>query len=237
MRRMAILVAVGTLTVGCGSNDKIDATSIDTAANAAAAKIDPHNFSANVTNPWFPLKRGTTLRYVGKEDGEPAVDIVKVSNRVERIAGVPCVVIEDRAYVNGRLEESTIDWYSQDRTGTVWYFGENTRTIDRNGRTKSREGSWRHGVNGAKAGIFMPPRPHVGQGFRQEYYKGHAEDHFRVVSTTGSVKVRYGSWSGNVLVTEEWTPLEPGVREHKYWVRGIGKVKEGDLELASVKRS
>ena len=29
-----------------------------------------------------------------------------------------------------------------------------------------------------------------------------------------------------VMLTKEWTPLEPGVIDHKYYVRGIGTVLE-----------
>ena len=41
------------------------------------------------------------------------------------------------------------------------------------------------------------------------------------------------------LLTEEWTPLEPGVLDHKLYVRGIGTVLEqaikgGDERLALV---
>ena len=32
--------------------------------------------------------------------------------------------------------------------------------------------------------------------------------------------------SDDALLTKEWTPLEPGVIDHKYYVRGIGTVLE-----------
>ena len=42
--------------------------------------------------------------------------------------------------------------------------------------------------------------------------------------------------SEKALLTKEWTPLEPGVIDHKYYVREIGTVKEiavkGPRELA-----
>jgi hypothetical protein len=99
---------------------------------------------------------------------------------------------------------------------------------------KSTEGSWQAGADGAVAGIFMPAQPKVGQSFRQEYYKGHAEDHFRVLSLTASVKVPYTS-ADHALITKEWTPLEPGVLDHKFYVRDVGLVLEtsvkGPLEV------
>ena len=40
-----------------------------------------------------------------------------------------------------------------------------------------------------------------------------------------TVKVPYMS-SKRALLTKEWTPLEPGVLDHKFYVRGIGTVLE-----------
>jgi hypothetical protein len=191
----------------------------------AAVRPKPSGFSAHIDNPWFPLKPGTTYVYRGVKDGQPSRDVVTVTSKTKRVDGVPCVVVEDRLYLNGRLHERTTDWYSQDKQGDVWYFGERTAELDRYGHVTSTEGSWQAGRAGAVAGIFMPARPRVGQSFRQEFYKGHAEDHFRVLSLDASVKVPYTS-SRHALVSEEWTPLEPGVIDHKVYVRGIGTVLE-----------
>ncbi len=106
----------------------------------------------------------------------------------------------------------------------------------------SREGSWLAGVHGAQAGIYMPAHPAVGRSGRQEYLKGHAEDHFRVVSVRASVAAPALS-SRRALLTEEWTPLEPGVLGHKFYVRGVGTVLEQTVKggrernaLVSVRR-
>ena len=190
-------------------------------------------FSANVDNPWFPLKPGTSYRYAGVKDGQRSRDVVTVTRRVRTIAGAPCVTVDDRLYLGGRLRERTTDWYSQDAHGNVWYFGEQTAELDAHGRVTSTEGTWRAGVDGAKPGIYMPARPRLGKSGRQEYYKGHAEDHFRVIGVLGK----------NAVLTEEWTPLEPGVLDHKLYVRGVGTVLEhtergGDehAELLSITR-
>jgi hypothetical protein len=90
---------------------------------------------------------------------------------------------------------------------------------------RSTAGTWQAGVNRARAGIFMPANPHVGQSGRQEYYKGQAEDHYRVKSLSETVRTP-GASSNQALLTEEWTPLEPGVLDHKFYVRGIGTVLE-----------
>jgi hypothetical protein len=192
---------------------------------SSAPRQRPAKFVTRVDNPWFPLIPGTKYVYRGVKDGKPARDVVRVTRRTKVIQGVRCTVVDDRLYTGGRLVERTTDWHAQDDNGTVWYFGEQTAELDGHGKVTSTEGSWRSGVGGAEAGVFMPAHPKVGQSFRQEFFKGHAEDHFRVLSLTASVAVPQTS-SKRALLTKEWTPLEPGVVDHKLYVRGVGLVKE-----------
>ena len=219
------------------------AAGVATARSAASAIPKPSDFSARVDNPWFPLKPGTTYVYTGVRDGQPARDVLTVTHQTAMIDGVPCVVIQDRLYVRGRLHERTTDWYTQDKAGNVWYFGETTAEFDKNGRVTSTSGTWKAGVDGAIPGIYMFANPKVGQSARQEFYKGEAEDHFQVLSLHASVKVPYVK-SAQALLTKEWTPLEPSVIDHKLYVRGIGTVLEEAVkgsderfELISVTKS
>jgi hypothetical protein len=200
------------------------------AVAAAPALAAGRGFTARVTNPYYPLLPGMRWEYRGVKDGRPLRDVVVVTKRIERIGGVPCAVVIDRVSVDGRLAESTIDWFAQDGNGTVWYFGEATQEVDRQGRVTSTEGSWRAGTDGARQGVFMPARPHVGQSFAQEHYPGHAEDHFRIVGRTATIRVPFGTFEHRALMTEEWTPLEPGVLDAKWYVKGIGEVKEATLK-------
>lgn len=186
-------------------------------------------YSPQVTNQWFPLTPGTELVYKGTKDGKPTRDVVRVTRQTITIAGAKCIVVRDLLYEGAKLEERTSDYYTQDRAGNVWYFGEDTAELDATGKVTSREGTWRAGRDGAKAGIYMPAHPRVGQTARQEYYKGQAEDHFRVVSLNATVRVPFVS-SRNALETREWTPLEPGTLDQKIYVRGIGTVKETSLK-------
>ena len=199
--------------------------SILTALLLAGGNPAPSRFVRGVTNPWFPLRPGTTLVYRGVKDGKPSRDVVHVTGKTRKIAGVVCTAVSDRLYLSGRLQERTTDWYSQDKAGNVWYFGEATAELNRSGKVTSREGSWLAGVDGAQPGIFMTARPKIGQSHRQEYYKGHAEDHFRVLSLSAHVRTP-GASSSHAVLTKEWTPLEPGVIDHKYYVRGVGTVLE-----------
>ncbi len=191
---------------------------------------DPARYTTRVDNPWFPLRPGTTYVYRGQETGESTTDRFTVTPRTKRIDGVRCRLIKDRLYQHGRLVETTRDYYTQDEDGNVWYFGEDTAELNKKGHVVSREGSWRTGRKGARAGIFMKAYPQVGHAFPQEHYKGHAEDNYQVLTLKAHVQVPYGSFGKNKLrrsveVTKEWSPLEPTVREHKIYVWGIGQVK------------
>ena len=195
------------------------------ASLGVAGSATAGGYSARVDNPWLPLKPGTTFVYKGVKDGRAQRDVVTVTHKTRTVNGAPCVVVFDRVFSGGHVSERTSDYYTQDQKGNVWYFGEDTAELDAKGHVTSREGTWHAGVKGAKAGIFMPARPRVGDGGFQEFWKGHAEDHFRVLSTNASVTVPYGSFK-HALRTKETSPLEPGIVDNTYYVRGIGQVFE-----------
>jgi hypothetical protein len=194
-----------------------------------------------IDNPWFPLKPGNKWHYRGVDTGGRFHDNERVTHRSKKIEGVRVTVVHDVVRKAGKAREITNDFYAQDHHGNIWYFGENTRELDRHGHVTSREGSFRAGRDGARPGVLIPGHPRVGQKARQEYYKGHAEDHYKVI---GLFHMVTGSGTKNVLLTQEWTPLEPGVLDHKMYARGIGTVLEqtekgGDErnELVSVTRT
>jgi hypothetical protein len=191
----------------------------------------PASFVGQVDNPYFPLKSGTTFSYKGKLDGAPATDVLAVTDRTKVILGVTTTVVHDQVFSKGELVEDTDDWYAQDAEGNVWYFGEDTKELE-NGQVVSTEGSWEAGVNNARAGIFMPAAPKVGQAFKQEDAKNVAEDCTKIVDLHASVKTPFVS-SNEALKTEEFSLLEPGVLDNKYYVRGIGLVREQTVQGGS----
>lgn len=202
-------------------------------------QIDPGNFVSGVTNPYFPLEPGTIYTYRGETEGVPTRDVITVTYDTKVILGVTTIVVHDQAYENGVLVEDTYDWYAQDTAGNVWYFGEDTKELDANGNVISTEGSWEAGVNGAEPGIIMEADPKKGDKYQQEFASGVAEDMAQVIGFEDSVCVRYGCFN-NVLVTKEWTPLEKGVAENKYYAPGVGfifgiMVKGGDEQTELVR--
>jgi len=188
-------------------------------------QINRASFTPNVTNRLFPLRPGRTLVYTGTKDGKKALNLFTTTKRTRRIDGVTTRVVEDRLYLDNVLEERTSDYYAQDRCGNVWYFGEDTATLDKNGKVVSTYGSFHAGVNGAQPGVFMQAHPQVGLKFRQEWSPGHAEDMFSVISRSARFTVPLGSFRG-ALRTEESTDLEPAVLDNKYYVAGIGEIAE-----------
>ena len=190
---------------------------------AYAPHINSSELTTKIDNKYFPLKPGTTFVYQGKSAGNAERDVMGVTHSTKKVMGVKCVVVDDRVWAHGNLTEKTFDYYAQDKKGNVWYFGENSKEY-KNGKV-STQGSWEAGKNGAKPGIIMQSHPKMGQSYRQEYKKGSAEDMAKVLELNGSAEVPYGSFD-HVLVTKEWSPLEPGVVEHKSYAAGVGDVKE-----------
>jgi hypothetical protein len=186
--------------------------------------IDPAEFSATITNPWFPLTPGERWVYESSSsDGEQRIT-VEVLADPSTVMGVPVVQVHDVVTEAGATVEDTIDHYSQRADGSVWYLGEATTAYE-HGRADTA-GSWQAGVAGALPGIIMAAHPTPDQrGYRQEFSPGQAEDMGRVIATDGAADVPAGHFQG-LVVTVDWSPLEPDVIEEKYYASGVGVVQE-----------
>jgi hypothetical protein len=192
--------------------------------------IDPADFVRKIDNPYLPFKPGTTdvSKGVAENGKTPQKDVSRVTQRTKRILGVKTTVIRDEITSRGKPVERTFDWYAQDKHGNVWYFGENSKDYE-HGHWVRSDGSWKAGVKGAKPGILMEAHPKRGDSYRQEYYRGHAEDRAKVLGSGGRVTVPYRTFN-RTLVTKETTRLEPGVVEKKWYAPGIGEIKSQDVK-------
>ena len=229
---LALATAVAVLAValgGAGDPGTASAQGSRTIKSGAGPgwpqTLQPTDFVARVDNQWFPLKPGSRWHYRAVDGDGHFSDKMRVTHRTKTILGVETTVVHDVVLRHRRPREVTSDWYAQDRDGNVWYFGENTRELNRHGQVTSREGSFRAGRDGALPGVLFPGDPRVGQKARQEYYRGHAEDHFKVLDLDARVSTPYAS-TRHAVRTNETSPLEPGVVDNKYYVRGVGTVKE-----------
>lgn len=186
-------------------------------------KLDPSNFTTIVDNPLYPLTPGTKRIY--RESGTEGDELneITVTRDTKKVQGITAVVVHDVLNEpDGTPVEDTWDWYAQDKQGNVWYLGEAVQNFA-NGKPTDNEGSWEAGVDGAYAGIIMPAQPTVGQVYRQEYYKGHAEDSAKVLALGEGVTIPFGTFTG-AIKTEDSTPLKPEV-EQKYYAPGVGLVQ------------
>ena len=204
-------------------------TTADFPQGAEPVDLNPADFTVDIDNPYWPMQPGTRWTYREVQpDGTEVEVIVIVTTLTKEIAnGITARVIRDTVIEDGDIIEDTFDWYAQDVAGNIWYLGEDTKEYE-NGVVVTTEGSWEAGVDGAQAGIVLPGEPAAGMTYRQEYYAGEAEDRARILSLDEHVDVPYGSFDG-ALQTEDSTPLDPDVLEHKYYVTGVGPVLAVDV--------
>jgi hypothetical protein len=211
------------------------------AASPTCPSFSPRNFhkSTTIDNRYFPLTPGDLYTYQGYRKKEPVLETVYVTHNTRKIAGVTTVEVRDRVWESGALVEDTLDWYAQDDQGNVWYFGEFSTDVP----TSSHEGSWTAGVDGAQPGYIMEANPQVGDNYCQENAAGVAQDAARVVSLTASRSVPFGSFSGNVLQTKDYSLIEPH-SEYKFYAPDLGLIEaiainggSEDIQLSTLQQN
>ncbi|KRF37638.1 hypothetical protein [Nocardioides sp. Soil805] len=190
-------------------------------------RLDPADFTTRIDHPYWPMRPGTTWRYVERGGGEVATVRVTVTRRTKVIESVRARVVHDVVRVDGEVVEDTRDWYAQDSGGSLWYLGELSRSYE-DGRFVGTEGSWMHGRDGAQAGVILPAHLSAGCRYREEHLAGEAEDRARILSTRETLRTPTGLHH-DVVQTANTTPLEPDVLENKFYAPGIGPVLELDL--------
>jgi hypothetical protein len=226
---MAGIAVLLPALAGCGSSGgETSSAAAQSGANtlpqtSEPSNLNPADFSTNIDNPYWPMPVGATWHvHVSNPQGESLQETITVEDRTRKIAdGVTARVVHDVVYDRGKPSEITDDWYAQDADGNIWYFGENTASLDHG--TWDRSGSFEAGKNGADAGIAMAANPSVGLTYREEYYKGHAEDRTKVLALGQQVEAPAGHFT-NAILTDDTSPIEPTVSEYKLYAKGVGPV-------------
>jgi hypothetical protein len=240
MRRYRVIVIAAALVVlfsaGCNAKDNQNVSSDQSRSGTGSGitqdlpqrsepvNLDPKDFTTRIDNPYWPMDPGTrwTYRETDQEGAQLKV-VVTVSDQTKKIAnGITARVVRDTVTRDGELIEDTLDWYAQDSEGNIWYLGENTAEFH-NGKLITKAGSFEAGVDGAQPGIVMPADPQDGMQYRQEYYRGEAEDNGEILSTNEKVRSPFGQFD-NALLTKDTITIEANVLQYKLYAKGIGPV-------------
>jgi len=205
---------------------------------AAAREVEvplpgPGAFSTTIDNPYWPLPMTATFAYRAEaEDGcEYDKATVTTDTRAVTIGGdtYTVLIVRDQAWedegcdlADVAMVEDTQDYYAQDDDGNIWYFGEATFALPEEGNACDIQGSWEAGVSPqpgadpAEPGVVMLAEPEAGDRYRQELAEDVAEDWAAVLRPNGNVSTDRDDYD-DCLITKEWSPLEPGAVERKYY--------------------
>lgn len=207
--------------------------------------FDADEFSnpLNIDNQYWPLQPGSSFTYKAETEDGCEWSVVTVTGDAKEIS-VPghdpltVRVVTDFEYEDeacdgpdpDELIEKTFDWYGQDDSSNIWYFGEDTQDCELVGDAvvcEPGEGAWEAGVGGALPGIIMLGDPDSGERYRQELAEDVAEDWAMVMNLNAHPVLRLddavepGTWD-NCLLTKEWNDLEPGSVEQKTYCPDAG---------------
>jgi hypothetical protein len=157
--------------------------------------------------------------------------VFTVTDLTKVIDGVRTRVLWDTDINDGELAESELAFQAQDNDGNVWVLGEYPEEYDA-GVFAGAPNTWIGGIQRAKAGVLVPGHPKVGTPpFRQGYSpKIDFFDCGQVAAKGQQVNIPLGKFR-NVLVVNEWAPLEPdGGIQQKFYAPGLGNVQIGALD-------
>jgi hypothetical protein len=196
--------------------------------------FDHNNFdsSADVNNKWFPLQPGTQLVYKGftQEDEKrvPVRVVQTVTDLTKIVNGVHTVVAWDVDYKDGKVKESEIIFFAQDKDGNVWLLGELVEMYDEG---EFLGGSaWIAGMDGSSAGIMMKADPRPGT---PSYSQGYAPPPFNwtdraAVEKAGQkVCVPAGCYKDVLVIAESSKSEGPDSQQLKYYAPGVGYIRVG----------
>jgi hypothetical protein len=191
-----------------------------------------------IDNPYLPLSKFTRCDYGGRaDDGTRERNVVRRLSRTRafNVEGerVNAVVIDDRAFEDGRLVERTFDYFAQADDGTVHYLGEHVDNI-RRGRVVDHHGSWLYGRDTKVLGVAMPAQPVLGMQWRLEDVPRITVESDRVEEV--GLRARAGGrLHQDVIRVQEFVQPEGDV-EYKLYAPGVGVITEYAPDGRSVLR-
>ncbi len=225
MKPLTLTLALSLFGCMQGSSTSDESSPLPGPPAAAYVPVVDHTF--------FPLLPGSSWVLDGDEDGLPKREEVRVLPDPHLILGVRCTAVVEDVYVDGELTETTTQWFAQDIDGNVWRFGEESMEFD-GGAPIPTEDSWRAGVDGKRAWIFLAAEPEVGDIYAGN--RGDGWDQNEVLSVTALAAVPAGAFPG-CLEIEETNPDDPEDLDRILYGPGVGRVSEvggtGVVQLTS----
>ena len=180
---------------------------------------------------WDEVDITNTTRHIDGIDTRVVLDRVWLDESescADQLANYPA------GFPYGVLTETTQDYHAQDDNKNIWYLGEHTidttippedceNYVDDGtdsifpGINGCLDGSFIAGENDALPGIVMMSDPSKGDFYQQEFDEDNAEDWGKVLNFVPVEDYDTGAEYANCLETKEWSPLEHGAIEHKYY--------------------
>ena len=192
--------------------------------------IESYTMTATGDNRYWSLEPGQfVVLGLLESDGSEFV-IISVLEDTEMVDGVETRVIEEREFKNGELVEISRNFFAMaEETKDMFYFGEDVEMYE-DGEVVRHDGEWRAGIDGARAGLYMPADPVVGMKYYMEVAPGAAMDRAEIFETGATIEWRLGTLD-NVLVVTESSPLEPDDESYKRYAPDVGMIYDDGLEL------
>ncbi len=215
------LVSLALAATGCGvgAPASIDPSGVD-GLEVPTPSPDSADFVEGVDNPRLPLSVGSEWTYeTTSVSGVIATVTVTVAPETRDIAGVAATAVTTvTAQTEGRGDPVIgTDYFAQDRAGNVWAFGGP---------------GWLAGVDDAQAGLVMPARPRVGDGFRREYAAGVAETSSEVLDVAASAQTRLDVWDDLVEI-RDIDPLAGRLDARRFYATDVGLVLSETAEATT----
>ena len=190
----------------------------------------------SIDNPFAPFVVGGSKTYAGHDGSATAsvFDHYLAATRSFTLDGQPvqCRQLEEVVYVDGVLEEISQNWFAQDDSGAVWYFGE---TVDNyvDGVVDNHGGSWLVGgpapgdppetATATQPGLFMPADPHPGDQWKPENLFPIVDETVTLLKANVELDLAAASFEGAILVRET-SLLQGSTPERKWYAPGVGVV-------------
>ena len=228
MRRIGVgmLLAVGAVVALPLNGGRIAAAVSGSPSPRSSAPAPKFSNPKAITNKYLPLASLKMDVLEGTEKGKTlrVERSVKEGSKTFMIGGqeVQALVMEDREFLSGELEEVTLDYFAQSDEGSVYYLGEDVDNY-KHGKVVAHEGAWLYGKDTKVPGVIMPAKPVVGLKFASESVPKITHEKDEIISTSETVTVPAGTYTNCVKVRET---NSDGETEFKYYAPGVGVIVE-----------